>query len=342
MDAQKISVTTKLLAALLYGTASFIIVLVNKNLLTGHRFPSFQFVGIGQMVATIILLFIGKRLDIITYPDFSQAVVTKVWPLPLIYVANLVFGLGSTKTLSVPMLTVLRRFSIVMTMIGEKLVLGKVSSSSIQLTVFVMIAGALVAASDDMSFSVVGYSFVILNDFFTAANAVLIKQKLAFKDLGKYGLLYYNALLMLLPAILLAWYTGEIRKALEFEGWSNPLFCFQFLLSCVLGFVLLYGIVWCTAVNSALTTTVIGCLKNILVTYIGMFVGGDYKFSYLNFAGLNISIIGSLVYSYIAFTVKEQKPRQTTMFVEDKPNGMSKWDVKNIQNGTSKLNEPSV
>lgn len=32
------------------------------------------------------------------------------------------------------------------------------------------------------------------------------------QDLGKYGLLYYNAVLMLVPATLLAYYTGDIEK----------------------------------------------------------------------------------------------------------------------------------
>lgn len=113
----------RIFSALLYATTSFLIIVVNKIILTTYKFPSFHVLGIGQMVATIFVLSIAKYYNFITFPSYSKDIPRRVFPLPLFYAGNLICGLGGTQKLSLPMFTVLRRFTILMTMIGEFLIL---------------------------------------------------------------------------------------------------------------------------------------------------------------------------------------------------------------------------
>lgn len=295
-------------SALLYAVSSFLITIINKITLTSYKFPSYQFLGFAQMACIVLLLGSARLCRLIKFPSFDRSIFKKIWPLPLVYFLNLVTGLGGTQNLSLPMFTVLRRFSILFTMIAEYYILSKKATIRVQMCVFLMIFGAVVAALDDLSFQLNGYTLVLINNVFTAANGVYTKQKLDAKELGQLGLIFYNSLFMLpfSGAILLA--TGELHKLPSFSGWTDAWFLVSFTCSCLMGFLLIYSIFTCTRYNSALTTTIIGVLKNLLITYLGMVVGGDYQFSVINFIGVNISVSGSLFYTYITFMAKPPSP----------------------------------
>ncbi|XP_023620791.1 UDP-N-acetylglucosamine/UDP-glucose/GDP-mannose transporter isoform X9 [Myotis lucifugus] len=233
----------------------------------------------------------------------------QLFPLPLLYVGNHISGLSSTSKLSLPMFTVLRKFTIPLTLLLETIILGKQYPLNIIISVFAIVLGAFIAAGSDLAFNLEGYVFVLLNDIFTAANGVYTKQKMDPQELGKYGVLFYNACFMIVPTLILSVSTGDLRQATEFNQWKNVLFIIQFLLSCFLGFLLMYSTVLCSHYNSALTTAVVGAIKNVSIAYIGMLVGGDYVFSVLNFIGLNICMAGGLRYSFLTLS-SQLKPKQ--------------------------------
>lgn len=296
----------KISSAIFYGLASFLITVVNKQVLTSYKFPSFLFLSLGQMVASIVVLYSAKKLKLVSFPSYSNDLVKKIFPLPLFYLGNMIFGLGGTKALSLPMFAALRRFSILMTMFLEFYILKIRPTFAVQVAVYGMVGGSLLAASDDLSFNLVGYSFIMITNVLTASNGVYVKKKLSGSDLGTYGLTYYNSIVMFIPALIVTWAVGDLQSALEYDNWSDPIFFAQFMMSCVMGFVLNYSTILCTQHNSALTTTIVGCLKNVSVTYIGMFIGGDYIFSWLNWIGINISVLASLIYTYVTFRKKNR------------------------------------
>lgn len=77
------------------------------------------------------------------------------------------------QAMPLPMFTALRRFSILITMLLEFKILGVKPSLAVQLSVWSMIGGAILAASDDLSFTFEGYSYLMLANIITAAYGVV-------------------------------------------------------------------------------------------------------------------------------------------------------------------------
>ena len=113
----------KIGSAVFYAICSILIVFVNKSVLTVYSYPSAMTLGIGQMVSAIIVLgeifsklkfvlykskfflswyiidFLGflKFLGKIDFPPLSRDIPKQIFPLPILYLCNMIFGLKSTK-----------------------------------------------------------------------------------------------------------------------------------------------------------------------------------------------------------------------------------------------------
>ena len=68
--------------------------------------------------------------------------------------------------------------------------------------------------------------------------------------------------------------------------------------SCVLAFALNYTIFLNTALNSALTQTICGNLKDVVVILLGFRAFGGVRFEATNAAGIALGLAGSVLYAY--------------------------------------------
>lgn len=295
----------KLFAAAAYAIASSFIMVLNKMVFTSFNFHSFLFVALLQYFGSIVVLTVQRHLGLVTFPSpflYAKRAFLDIFPLPLMFFGNTVSGLGATAKLNMPMFVLLRRFSIVMTMLLEMWMLQKSFSSLVKWSVVWMVAGALIAAANDFTMDFYGVFFILLNDIFTATQGVVLRKKLDGKDdererLGSHGLMFYSNLfsfpLVLLGVLLIP---SEFAAVRHYDGWGNWRFLVCLCGSAIMGFVLNYTLFLCTKYNSPLTTTVIGAGKNILTSYIGMLFR-DYVHTPMVFFGVNVSVVGSLMYN---------------------------------------------
>jgi solute carrier family 35 protein len=127
-------------------------------------------------------------------------------------------------------------------------------SSLVQLSVGLMLGGAIVAALRDLTFDMLGYFMILGNDFFTAAYGVAMKSVMSNGNVSKTSLMFYTSAFgaMVLWGLLFL-QSAELNSVAEFEA-PNPYFWMIYFTACIMGCVLNYSIFLCTSINSALTT----------------------------------------------------------------------------------------
>ena len=201
-DHHRLKNKDKVLSALFYALVSLAVIFCNKAVMTRYNFGHFEFIACVQFVATSIILTIMIYLKRVDIPSFTITICKEILPMTAMFLGNVVCGLGSTKSLNLPMFTALRRFSIFMTMCAEFIVIGNKPSTPVFVSVMMMVGGALIAAIYDLTFDFQGYLLVFLNNSFTALNGVWMKKASISGKCNKMGILYYNSLFSAIIMIL--------------------------------------------------------------------------------------------------------------------------------------------
>ena len=281
---------------LLYMCSSFMIVIFNKIVLTVFGFSSVPFIMFCQSIFTCAV-FLMRR-------DHIQKPGKDIILLCLFNTTNIFFGISSAGALNVAMFTALRRISIFMTMIAQYYFLNIEIKKPVFWSVVVMIGGSLIAAANDLTFDVKGYTYIMINNMLTTGVQIQTKKTIGQKWTKATVLFWSSGLTFLLSGLQLIHFNPK-----TFDAWNQTSFQVAFLFSMILGFFINYGATWTIEKNDALTLAVAGSTKSAimgLVVCAGLF-DPTYKFSWWNFIGLQISAVASFVYVYYAKRKKTEK-----------------------------------
>lgn len=263
-----------------------------------------------HMFACLCFTVFLKAVKYVDYPDFNIRTFFRMCPLSICFVGNIVLGLISTKVVSVPVMTTLRRLTALVIIPMEYFILGKLPTMYKVVPVLIMLLGALITGAGDLYFAPLGYAVVVLNDFATAGYLVFT-NKAGNDDLGKFGTIFYNTLISCPLLFILCVIFGDFYYVYDFEYLRDPFFQLCFMGSAMLAFLVNLTTVWCTQVNSALTTSVTGQTKNILTTILGMILFHDFKPTLLANLGIFISITGSVFFAYLKYQEKQAKSAES-------------------------------
>ncbi|CAK9326555.1 unnamed protein product [Citrullus colocynthis] len=300
-------------AALSYMASAVLLLMFNKAALSSYNFPCANVITLFQIMCSCTLLYGLRRWKIISFTvgGESQSIsagrsiilvpyktLVKTLPLAISYLLYMVVTMESVRGINVPMYTTLRRTTVAFTIIAEYLLTGQTHSPFVVASVGMIILGAVVAGSRDLSFDTYSYVVVFIANICTAVYLASIARIGKSSGLNTFGLMWCNGVIC--GPLLLFWIAirGDVETTLNF----GYLFSFGFqcvmLLSCIMAFLINYFVFLNTTLNSALTQTVCGNLKDAFSIGIGWFLFGGLPYDFLNIVGQSLGFMGSCLYAY--------------------------------------------
>ncbi|KAL6528858.1 UDP-N-acetylglucosamine transporter ugnt1 [Orobanche minor] len=283
-------------AALSYMNCAVLLVLFNKAALSSYSFPSANVITLCQMICSCCFLYALRCSKLITFNASDSIAINgssktlvpiktliDTSPLALAYLLYMLVSMESVRGVNVPMYTTLRRTTVVFTMIVEYILVRKRYTRPILGSVGLIVLGAFIAGARDLSYDSYGYTVVFLSNITTAIYLATIAR------IG-----------ILCGPVLLLWTLlhGDLEMSMNFPYLFSPGFLVVLLLSCVLAFFLNYSIFLNTTLNSALTQTICGNLKDLFTITLGWLIFGGLPFDLLNVIGQLLGFIGSGMYAY--------------------------------------------
>ncbi|XP_057508630.1 UDP-N-acetylglucosamine transporter UGNT1-like isoform X2 [Actinidia eriantha] len=300
-------------AAISYMACAVLLIMFNKAAMSSYDFPCANVITLFQMTSSCLLLYAMRYWKIISFKDgepeaksITNNPATLVplktlghtLPLALSYLLYMLASMESVRGISVPMYTTLRRTTVAFTMVMEYLLVGQKHSLSVVCSVAIIIFGALVAGARDLSFDSYSYAVVFISNICTAIYLASVARVGKSSGLNSFGLMWCNGLLC--GPILLFWTLakGDLEVTMNFPHLFSPGFQVVMLLSCILAFLLNYSVFLNTTLNSALTQTICGNLKDLFTIGIGWLLFGGLPFDSLNVIGQSLGFLGSSLYAY--------------------------------------------
>ncbi|GMY35817.1 nucleotide-sugar uncharacterized transporter 3-like isoform X1 [Fagus crenata] len=298
-------------AAISYMITAVLLVMFNKAALSSYNFPCVNVITLFQLLCSCSFLYAMKCWKIISFTVDEPQNATKnpatlvpfktlvhTLPLAISYLLYMLVSMESVRGISVPMYTTLRRTTVAFTMIVEYLLTGQKHSRSVVGCVGIIILGAFVAGARDLSFDAYAYAVVFIANICTAVYLASIARIGKSSGLNTFGLMWCNGIIC--TPILLLWtlIRGDLQATLNFPHLFSAGFQAVMLLSCVLAFLINYCVFWNTTLNSALTQTICGNLKDLFTIGLGWVLFGGLPFDLFNVLGQSLGFLGSCLYAH--------------------------------------------
>jgi len=219
-----------ILACVGYASASISMTLSNKAMFTYFRFDFPITMLIWQSIFTIALMWILEKFNVISYRELKSEVASVWLPVNILFIVMLVSGAFAIKHLSVPMITIFKNLSTVITTYGDAYVTKSTVPTGVAFSCGLIVLSSVVAASADLSFDFIGYSIMAFNCVITSAYLIYMKHVSSRNPntknyLDSWTMTYYNSALSLPFLIPLSFFVQRVPRLFSRDEREKMAFC---------------------------------------------------------------------------------------------------------------------
>jgi solute carrier family 35 protein len=231
-----------------------------------------------------------------------------------------VSSLKALSRMNIPMYVIFKRCVPLVNLMLSFLFFQKkktVHTTNITASILLMTFGVILAGLGDIAFDAnaylyCGFSVICQALYFTSIQKCGETQKNPFQALFNSSCISWPVLMFCLS------FTGEMHSVLEnYDKFFTKFnFNLSLLVAILCGSTLCFSQFYCTMNNNAVTTSVIGVLKSVVQTGVGMFVFTDFvNLNALTLLGISINLIFGTWYTYLKYIEDYHAAKDTSSTV---------------------------
>jgi drug/metabolite transporter (DMT)-like permease len=295
---------------LLWWTTNIVTVIANKWIFQILRFAfPLTLTGVHMLVCSVGAWLTLKVFKAVPYTHIPfKSCLTNVFPLALVFFVNIILGNISLRYIPVSFMQTVKSAVPAFTVVLQVFALKMSFPQGIYLSLIPVVGGVAAASLTEVNFEIIGFSCALVACLTTAVQSVLSSVLLTGEyRLDSVNLLYYMAPLAFLVDLPFAYYfeSDAVMNHSYNDVTANEI-TFLLLLSGGVAFLLNLSVFFAIKSTSALTFTVFGNLKVVIVIILSVVIFQN-EITVFNALGCLVAFVGICSYSYQEYSLKEQK-----------------------------------
>jgi GDP-mannose transporter len=250
-----------------------------------------------QAIVAVISVELCRKLKWVEYPNLTWDIAKSWAPVNIFFCLMLFTGMASLQTNTVPMVTVFKNVTNILTTGGDYFFFGNQSENLVFVAFGVMLAGAVAAAWNDINITGLGLFWMAANCVSTSGYVLYMKHATQHVKLSKFGMVYVNNVLCVVFLLPAAFLMGEISRFMASPGIHTSDYLFKNIFAGFIGFFLNFASLNCVAATGPTTYAIVGSVNKVPVAFLG-YVLFDSIISKETWCYIGVSMCGGFLYSY--------------------------------------------